>query len=115
MNAFTLATMSGAEDEAEIHQLLPMIGTMNLAEQALEVYLTFVRSEAVGEIAKALEESPSTSSAAVRLSNIFNAAARLVSEDHYECPTSWCVPKWNINCLRIFKSAPITFKVSLYI
>eukprot|EP01084_Bolivina_argentea_P314057 543944_1 len=78
INAFTLATMSGAEDEAAIHQLLPMIGTMNLAGQALEVYLTFVRSEAVVEIAKALEESPSASSAAVHLSNIFNAAARLV-------------------------------------
>ncbi len=107
--------MSGAEDEAAIHQLLPMIGTMNLAGQALEVYLTFVRSEAVVEIAKALEESPSASSAAVHLSNIFNAAARLVSEDHYECPISCCVLKWNKNCLCIFKSAGNAFKFSLYI
>ncbi len=70
--------MAGAEDEVEIHQLLPMIGTMGLAEQALEMYLTFVRSKAVDEIAKALEGSPSASSAAIRLSNVFNAAARLV-------------------------------------
>ncbi len=78
INAFTLATMAGAEDEVAIHQLLPMIGTIGLACQALEVYLTFVKSEAVAEIAKALDESPSASSATIRLSHVFNAAARLV-------------------------------------